>query len=94
MPLIEFLGYTEAEQAERVEKYTELLRDLPYAHHTIFCITQKSSIIAVSGKHKPFLRVSSRYKDRISDMLEILGEHEDIEFSIIEYAESKLANSK
>ncbi|NTG29943.1 hypothetical protein G6L08_22605 [Agrobacterium rhizogenes] len=94
MPLIEFLGYTASEQATRVEKYSKILQDLPYAHHTIFCVSESSSIIAVKGKHKPFLRISSRYKERISDMLEMLGEHEDIEFSIIEYAESQVANSK
>lgn len=87
MPLIEFVGYSEEEQVERVERYTPLLVGLPYAHHTIFAVSSSSRVVAVEGHHPPFLRVSSRYRDRIDDMLRILGEFEDIEFSTIEYRE-------
>lgn len=85
MPAIEFVGYTEKEAVERMERYGPMFRDLDYADDFIFIIGGDTRVIGLNGVDQPLVRVRSRYPERNATVCEILAEHEDVETFLVEF---------
>lgn len=85
MPLIEFLGYSQAEAKERMERYSEVLRDLDFADDFIFVVGSGSIAYGLNGIEQPVIRVISRWQERIDETRRALSQFEDIESWVIDF---------
>ncbi|WP_198358177.1 hypothetical protein [Streptomyces fildesensis] len=85
MPLIEFVGYSQGEAMERVEKYSQLFKELDFANDYIFVIDQGSKVIGLNGIEQPLVRVRSRFPERNEITQKILAKYEDVEMLTITF---------
>jgi hypothetical protein len=81
MPLIEFIGYSRAEATERMERYRPMFESLPFAKDFIYVIGEQVDLYG----EPPFLRVRSRYQERIETTLSLLEKHESVEYFLINF---------
>jgi hypothetical protein len=85
MPLIEFVGYSQDEAMERMEKYSQLFKELDFANDYIFVIDQGSKVIGLNGVEQPLVRVRSRFPERNEITQKILAKYEDVEMLTITF---------
>jgi hypothetical protein len=81
MPLIEFVGYSRDEAVARMERYKPLFDGSGYEKDVIFVIDAGSELFG----EPPFLRVRSRYVERLQEAVELLKRHESVEYFQISF---------
>ncbi|PWJ02347.1 hypothetical protein DKG34_39070 [Streptomyces sp. NWU49] len=70
---------------ERMEKYSQLFKELDFADDYIFVIDQGSKVIGLNGIEQPLVRVRSRFPERNEITQKILAKYEDVEMLTITF---------
>lgn len=81
MPLIEFVGYTREQAIAKMHLYQPMFKDTAFASDVIFVIDGGSQLYG----EPPFLRVRSRFQERLEITVNILKQYESIEFFQIHF---------
>ncbi len=81
MPLIEFVGYSRNEAMERMRRYKPLFDGTGYEGDVIFVIDAGSELFG----EPPFVRVRSRYLERLQQAVDLLKHFESVEYFQISF---------
>jgi hypothetical protein len=92
LPAIEFVGYTQEESVERMNRYIPLLSHLEFADDFIFVIESDTKVIGLNGIEQPLVRVRSRFPERNEITRDILREYEDVETLVIDVRSRRQPN--
>lgn len=89
MPTIEFFGYSNEETSSMIELAKQSFMDLSFKDTIVFVKMKPSSVIGWDDKEYPFVRISTRSKERAQMLQNRLHEHADVEIVLIDFQPRK-----
>jgi hypothetical protein len=82
MPTFDFIGYSDAEVEVLLSALIPLLRQLPFADDIVFIQRpsgEQTRVIDLNGSEQPFIRVSTRMRERADILSRLISPYSDVE---------------